>query len=101
METTIAKQAELLSGVRTLGLYTSSTEFFEDFAERHSEALLLADAVAHEGTTLSANEQKMLSVLWESLLKDHLELDDEGFVDLNHLVLATFQRGCRRGTESF
>ena len=100
METTIAKQAELLSGVRTLGLYTSSSDYFEDFAEKNSEALLLADAVVHEGAKLSANEQEMLSVLWDSLL-DHLELSDEAFVDMNHLVLATFQRGCRRGAESF
>ena len=68
----IEKQADLLSGVRALGLYTDTNEFFEDFAERHSDSLL-----------------------------DHLELDDEGFVDLNHLVLATFQRGCRGGAERF
>lgn len=100
METTIEKQADLLSGVRTLGLYTDTNEFFEDFAERHSDALLLADAVAYEGAKLSAHEQAMLSVLWDSLL-DHLELSDEGFLDMNHLVLATFQRGCRRGAERF
>jgi len=101
METTFAKKAELLSGARTLGLYTDSNDFFEEFAEKHSDSLLLAEAVTYEKTTLAPHEERLIAGLWESLLKDHLELDDEGFEDLNHLVIAIFERGCRRGAERF
>lgn len=101
METTFTKKAELLSGVRTLGLYTDSNDFFEEFAENHADSLLLADAVTYEKATLATHEEKLLADLWGSLLRDHLELDDEGFQDLNHLVIAIFERGCRRGAERF
>ena len=99
METTFAKKAELLSGVRTLGLYTDSSDYYEEFAEKHADELLFAVAVAHEMATLTPDQEKVLDGLWESLLRDHLDLEDENFQDMNHLAIAVFERGCRRGAE--
>jgi len=99
METPIDAQVALLSGVRTLGLYTESNSYFEAFSQEFAVVLSLADFVSQGTAALNESGSKMISALWELLLHDHLCLEDEGFKDLNDLVIAIYERGCLVGTE--
>lgn len=101
MTTKMQKQIELLSGVRSLGLFAEGSDYFEIFAHRYDEELVLAQQVWLGRAVLTYSGETLISMLWRALLEDHLKLEDQGFEDLNALVLAIFQSGCRSGIQSF
>lgn len=101
MNTNLEKQIDLLFGVRTLGLFTDSSDYYEDFARKYESDLMLAEFAWAGQIQLTEMGERTISMLWNKLLTDYLRLEDEGFEDLNALALAVFERGCRRGQVSY
>ena len=99
MKTKLEKQAQLLSGLETLGLYTDSSVELEIFAAKYSDQLLLASAVAHEGYEPNFPETCEINRLWGSLLREELGLTDQGYEDMNSLVVDVMERGTPGGTK--
>lgn len=100
MTTNLEKQIDLLFGVKTLGLATDSSDYYEDFASKHESDLMLAEFAWAGQIQLTEMGERTISMLWNKLLTDYLRLEDEEFEDLNALATAVFERGCRRGQVS-
>ncbi len=98
MKTETSKQIDLLSGASTLAKYTDQSPAFEEFVENFDEDMSMIMSVKRGLVTLTDAGVQRVNEIWNLLLQDYLELEDECFEDLNALVVAVHVRGVLRGS---